>query len=370
MVLLQSSADLTRSSRSLQKIEKMQGITTTHIVGLRLHFRQDMNSAALVRLCQLFVKHEDVLDSVVPKSRRTGTALSNKYFQSNAVAVANITEGSPPSSTDSTCRSSAQKQLLEAIGACNTTKDLIDLVNPGASSSYKLNLRNVAATTTASTAQSQTTSFIEFRQHSRTSNALKIQSWLGLCGALIERAMLVTKSPLAFHSSRSLNEKFETFFSTVVKNPSLQSFYEQRQASLNGTTSSTNSNNSNRNGRKVAGSKVKHRAVANTAEPPTTKEKNCGCCFQKISAKGKSAAVCTCQENGHVFCASCIRKYATAELFENSNARLRCLALGGDCKSEYNTRQLEAILSAKLKLKLRELQYVKDVATKQGRVMW
>lgn len=333
--------DLAPWSQFLLKVERMQGVTTNKIVGLRVHvLARGVTCQALVRLCQLFVKYETVLDALVPESRRTDSVASAKYFQSNAAALGCCRQSSNTSSV------SLQKQQIQKIEDCTNTESLIEVFCPRGSC-YKLNLRN---------ARGDVDSFVEFRQHSSTSNAAKMHHWMSLCLGLVDRATTHTKSPMACRSSRTLEEQFDTLFASALPSEvALRSFFDQRRRAL----SSPIARNEPRKRSKSKSSSLKKKTSGNKKD-----DRMCGCCFQKISGK---SPVCSCQDAGHLFCAACVKKYAKQEVFTNHNGKLVCLAMGGDCKSEYNTRQLEAVLPKATRLKLRELQYIQENVQQKGK---
>ncbi|CAB9503409.1 ring finger protein 216 [Seminavis robusta] len=373
----QSDQDMEDCARIFKHVEKASSknavAALNKVVGLRVHvIARGMDFPALVRLCQNFCKYESAMDVLLPQSRRTGSHASNKFFQS-------ISETLGGQAAESTL-----KHKLEMIGACRNTESLVELVNPRGSS-YKLNLRPVIALSTNNATASSSPPYIEFRQHSSTSNPQKMQAWVTVCNALLERAISHGKAPLAFHASRTVDEQVDTFFSVVVKDPQCKTYFEERRAALqregqdNAAASSTTSRaSSDATGKPTKKPKTTEMAKAHAKASREGQRRNndnsssklCGCCFQELpKTLANAKQTCACQDNGHVFCASCIQSYAKEEIYGNHNGKLLCMALGGDCKSELNSRQLEAILPKKHKLKLKELQFVRMSADTQGLVM-
>lgn len=108
----------------------------------------------LIKICQQFCKYEDAMDSFMPRSKRTGSDNSNRYFQSNARAISE-----DPSSIWT---------VHNCLERCTNTQSLTDVMNPYGRY-YKLNLQNLK------TGRQPT---LEFRQHSSTTSYEKVGNWI------------------------------------------------------------------------------------------------------------------------------------------------------------------------------------------------
>ena len=149
-----------------------------------------------------------VFDTLVPPSRRTGSAESNRFFKSNRDAVG---------------RSLSPQQRNEALANCTSMEQLASLMNaPGNDRYYKLNLQNLC------TGRQPT---IEFRQHSATMNYDKIASWVRMCYRFCHISA-TTSPPTCFQPTKSNHHKFQALFWYVVKDRTLRDKYKQRQKRL------------------------------------------------------------------------------------------------------------------------------------------
>jgi len=307
-------------------------IKLSQSAGLRIRIgAKGLTSEDIVKFCQNFVKYEDAIDTLVPPSRRTGSAICDRLFGSNKLAVGSS--------------ASTNKQRHGAIAACANLESLINLINPEKGRNYKLYLRDL---------ENAVHPTILFSQHSSTVNAKKIRLWTELCLAMVENSAKF-RAPRALLQSRSVDEQFDALFQHVVKNEELHQFYVNRRAELSTKRKLPVANSGSRkapffNDRKIA---AKKKSLSTT---------ECGCCLEKFV---KDEMV-SCQEKGHLFCRMCIRKYVAEELYSNQSSKICCISTDG-CKSAFNTRQLEHALPQKMNEKLREMQYVADMK-KAGQV--
>lgn len=169
-----------------------------------------LSHAQLIKVCQNFIKYEDVLDRLQPLSRRTGSAESNQFFQSNRSSVESALPGYHGGRL-------TNKQRHEALAVAQSTAELVKMMNYEGRY-YKLNLQNL------STGRQRT---IEFRQHAATMNYEKVSSWVRFCVAFVTNsAKLATPSPFA--SNRSVEFQFKALFEYVIKDRALRDFYLHR----------------------------------------------------------------------------------------------------------------------------------------------
>jgi hypothetical protein len=166
-----------------------------------------LHNSQLVKLCQNFKKYEEVMDSFLPPSGRTGSKESNRFFRSNRESV--------PGSN--------HRERSLALSRCKDMHSLSTLMNAnneGNNNSryYKLNLQNLVT-------GRQTT--VEFRQHSATVKYPKVAAWIRFCMGLVENLAKLAP-PRSFQEDRSLNFKWDALFQYVIKDRALRDFYKQR----------------------------------------------------------------------------------------------------------------------------------------------
>lgn len=179
------------------------------------HVHVDVSSlslSGLKKVCQNFVKYEEVMDALMPPSRRTGSPESEIYFRSNKAAIANAAGNYPVTG----------KGCHGAIEGCSSVQELASLMNPDDSKYYKLNLQNLA------NGRQHT---IEFRQHSATSNSSKMQHWARFCLFMVHNSARL-KTPRPFRKSRDLDFRFDGLFQWVIKDRVLRAFYAKRRKHL------------------------------------------------------------------------------------------------------------------------------------------
>jgi hypothetical protein len=170
--------------------------------------------AQIVKICQQFVKYEQVLDSFMPLSRRTGSTESKKFFQSSRQSIKDqYYYGAREKMTN--------RRMLEALDECEDMDALVLLMNR-TGRYYKFNLQNLAS-------GRQTT--IEFRQHSATMSYEKVGSWVRLCVAFCMNSAKL-RAPSAFKDGSSMEKMFQGLFQFVIKDRALRDFYSQRQLAL------------------------------------------------------------------------------------------------------------------------------------------
>lgn len=196
---------LAEVSRVVRSLQDSVDLSINKSMGFHLHISvQGMPLSSLLKACQNFVKYEDVIDTFMPPSRRSGSTESDQYFKSNKQAVA------------ATNLSRKQK-----IAACSTIEELGGLMNP-TGRYYKLNLQNLV------TGRQPT---FEFRQHSGTTSFEKISAWVRFCMALVKNSAQMTE-PLALKQSRSIEEQFDMLFDFVIKDRALRATFLARQAEV------------------------------------------------------------------------------------------------------------------------------------------
>ena len=201
--ILRGGDGLSQINHKIQMLGQ-HNIQVNKSMGFHVHVDvSHLTLAQLIKVCQQFGKYEQVMDTWMPPSRRTGSDQSNRYFQSIQRST---------------------KAQLEALNRCGSIDELANLVNPDGSRYYKLNLQNLVE------GRQQT---VEFRQHSATASYEKIANWVRFCLRLVENAAKY-KAPQAFASSTTLDGRFEALFQYVIKDRALRDFYKGRQAEMNG----------------------------------------------------------------------------------------------------------------------------------------
>jgi hypothetical protein len=206
---LQGEEGLSRISEVLRTLRQNDvDIKINKSMGFHVHVEvADLSQQQLNRVCQNFVNFEDVFDSLVPPSRRSGSEESNRYFRSNANALP--------------WTSNRQRHGLLRI--CHNIVVLANVMNPGGRY-YKLNLQNLV------TKKQET---LEFRQHSSTTDFAKISNWIRLCIQFVISSKENRGLIKCFgNPGPSLEVKTDIFFRTLIQNPSLYDFYRKRQEEL------------------------------------------------------------------------------------------------------------------------------------------
>lgn len=207
--ILRGGNGLSQTNRILLRLSAVSNeVKVNRSMGFHVHVDvSGYNIRQLVKICQNYIKYEDVMDSIMPPSRRTGSDQSNRYFQSNRRSV-----GSRLTNT----------QRLEELGGCRNLETLAHLMNANGDRFYKLNLQNLV------TGRQPT---LEFRQHSATTNYQKVSAWVRFCTAFVRQsARLAEPGPLS--KGRSLVQQLDALFLYVIKDRALRNFYRLRQNEL------------------------------------------------------------------------------------------------------------------------------------------
>ncbi len=178
-------------------------------MGFHVHIDvSSFSTSQLIKICQQFVKYEEVIDTFMPRSRRSGSPESDRYFQSNRASVASYGHGK-------------NRQINEALENCTDISSLVNLMNRSGRY-YKLNMQNLIT-------GRQTT--IEFRQHSATMTYEKISYWIRFCILFCYNSAKL-QSPRAFKEDSSMEKKFNGLFQFVIKDRALRNYYRKRQGEL------------------------------------------------------------------------------------------------------------------------------------------
>lgn len=175
--------------------------------------------AQLVKICQNFIKYEDVIDTFMPFSRRTGSEESDNYFQSNRESIVKTLQDEQASFID--VSNSMCHDVLEERNSDIGSDRLCQLMN-GDGRYYKLNMQNLV------TGRQPT---IEFRQHSATLNYDKVSAWIRFCVAFCSNSAKLA-SPKPFDENRSIDFKFDALFQYVIKDRALRDYYRGRSEEL------------------------------------------------------------------------------------------------------------------------------------------
>jgi len=212
-------SEVTDVTRALSKFNPKLKVNKS--MGFHVHVDVSGKSLQqLIKVCQNFIKYEDVMDSFMPPSRRTGSPESDRYFQSNKASVDQHVGGI-----------SSNKKRHTALADCQDIASLAKLMNRSGRY-YKLNLQNLVS-------GRQPT--IEFRQHSATINYDKISAWVRFCVALVTNsARLASPKPFK-QQDRDVKFCFDFLFSFVIKDRALHTFYKARCKELQSNPGSDNS---------------------------------------------------------------------------------------------------------------------------------
>lgn len=210
--ILTGGSGLNQASQVLDALKHTQ-LQVNKSMGFHVHV--DVSSLSLqqvIKVCQNVIKYEDVIDALVPPSRRTGSAECDRFFQSNRQAMEQAGYAT-------------NKARNQALASCTSLEELAEMMNPNGRY-HKINLENLIT-------QRQPT--IEFRQHSATSNPRKINSWVRFCITMVNNSARL-KAPTAFSESRNLDFQFDSLFQFVVKDRALRNYYRGRREDLEGET--------------------------------------------------------------------------------------------------------------------------------------
>jgi len=211
--ILQGGSGLQRVSAVVAALNSMQPPTQTNkSMGFHVHVDvSNLSVKQLIKVCQNFIKYEDVIDTFLPVSRRTGSPECDQYFRSNKAAVGRIDIVN-------------NRQRHAALAACSDVGSVARVMNRGNSRYYKLNLQNLV------TGRQPT---MEFRQHSATVQYPKISSWIRFCVALVRNSARLAP-PSAGSDGQSLEKQFDGLFQYVIKDRALRNFYRHRREHLQG----------------------------------------------------------------------------------------------------------------------------------------
>ena len=210
--ILKGGHGLQQTNNILQLLNQLN-LKVNKSMGFHLHVDvSDLTHAQLVKVCQNWIKYESQFDSILPRSRRTGSPECDRYFKSNRDAM--------PQTTN--------KDRHLALENTRNIQELAALMNPEGRY-YKLNLENLV------TGRQPT---LEFRQHSATIQYTKIANWVRLCTSFVQNSARL-KSPSCFREGRSLEYGFDALFQYVIKDRALQKEYKARQEELSHNDNST-----------------------------------------------------------------------------------------------------------------------------------
>ncbi|CAB9518012.1 Putative amidoligase enzyme [Seminavis robusta] len=223
--VLQGTPGLQTCNQVLEalRVTSMTDILVNKTMGFHVHISvEGMSLGDLQKICQNYVKYEGAMDLFHPASRRTGSSASKKYFQSCKAAIV-ATPGS-------NVLAATNGERHRAIAACTTQEELCKLMNPKGRY-YKMNLQNLA------TGRQPT---IEFRQHSATANATKVNAWVRFCMAFVNNSARLPP-PKSLKDSRSVHDELQFLFDYVIKDRALQRFLTERmdQLAASGTATTT-----------------------------------------------------------------------------------------------------------------------------------
>jgi hypothetical protein len=215
--ILTGGVGLVTVHKILKQLEYIQPkLKVNKSMGFHLHIDiTKFSHSQLVKICQNFIKYESLIDTFMPKSRRSGSVESDKFFKSNRKSVADQvrTQRGNGKITNGMCH--------KALQMTENNDELVQLMN-GNSRYYKLNLTNL-------TSGRQPT--IEFRQHSATLSYDKVSHWVRFCVAFCNNSANLPP-PVPFSDSRNLDFKFNALFQDVIQDRALKGYYQERRANF------------------------------------------------------------------------------------------------------------------------------------------
>jgi len=136
------------------------GATVNKTTGMHVHINaRDLNGRDGAVIATRYAKHESIIDSFMPKSRRSN---NNHYCQSLVHAL-----------------SETNRDNLERA---RTIRDILQVIsNRGSKVNFEAYLRHGT---------------IEFRQHSGTVNAEKVVNWIRFCQNFVSTSVLIARAPI------------------------------------------------------------------------------------------------------------------------------------------------------------------------------
>lgn len=210
--ILRSERGLLSAANVLQQLSNAN-VTVNRSMGFHVHFDVGRYTISeLIKICQQFLKYEDAIDSMLPRSRRTGSTESNSFFKSNMkIAKENLGKDG--------------EGVLNALGLCKNYNDLAEIMNPAVYPSrscryFKLNLQNLVK---------KRQSTVEFRQHSSTTNYEKVDAWVRFCVRFCENSASSEKPNMFIDRSKTADEKFDDLFKDIIRDSVLYAFYRKRK---------------------------------------------------------------------------------------------------------------------------------------------
>jgi hypothetical protein len=210
--ILRGGDGLSEVHRVVRALNRIACVQVGKSMGFHVHIDVGgLSHRQLVKVCQNFIKYERAMDSFMPPSRRDDN--ESIYCKSNKHAVLG-----PDAS---------RMERYKAIAACETYEELANVMNPNEDPDkrryYKLNLQNLV------TGRQPT---VEFRQHSSTSDVLKIKNWVRFCMAFVHNSARF-KHSFPYKYTLDDAELFEMMMMHVVKDRCLRYFYIKRRDNFN-----------------------------------------------------------------------------------------------------------------------------------------
>lgn len=199
--ILKSGEGLSDFHKILSDLGKVRGmIQVNESMGFHVHVDvSDLAIFQLIKVCQNFVKYEHVMDTFMPKARRSDSSASRRYFRSHQTIA------------------SSNRARHDRLARCQTVEELAHAMS---SDRYaKLNLHNLVS-------GRQPT--IEFRQHYATTDYAVLSSWIRFCVRFVENSARY-RTPTSLSSDRSLADARKFLFDYVIKDRSLAKGFAQRQ---------------------------------------------------------------------------------------------------------------------------------------------
>jgi len=209
--ILSGPRDLSEVSRIVTIMTDVACVRVNESMGLHVHVEtkeDDYSLQKMISICQYFLLYEEIMDSFLPKHRRTDSNESLRYFKSNKKSILQNTVATSPD------------DAILILSSCQSYDELYERMNPNVGKGpryHKLNLQNLKT-------RRQPT--MEFRQHHASKNVEDIVFWVRFCVLFVYNASKL--SPIC-SSDGIPDATLESLFDDIIKCSMVQNYYSEKQ---------------------------------------------------------------------------------------------------------------------------------------------